>query len=497
MNRLIAPAVTASLLFTGALASAATLTVGPGQTYPKPCAAFAAAQDGDTIEIAAAGNYDGDVCSIQRNRLTIRGVGGLAKIDAAGKNAGGKAIWVITGNDTTVENIEFSGATVPDENGAGIRQEGANLTVRGCYFHDNENGILAGNSPNSTILIERSEFNHNGHGDGQTHNLYINHVAKFIFRYNWSHRASIGHLVKSRAAETHILYNRLTGESDGTQSYEIDVPNGGRTYVIGNLVQQGPQTDNSSMLAYREEGPHADNPSDALFVINNTFVNERGSGGTFVRIGGSTTTPAVLRNNVFQGPGTITDQASAQLDHNYSGATTCLVDAASFDYRLVAGTPCVDGGADPGSDGAMSLMPAFEYLHPMNAASRVNAGAVDIGAYELGGPGGSGGAGGAGGSGGGSAGAGGQGGAAGGAGGSGAGAPGSGGSGGQPGGAGTGTGGGAGTGAGAGSAAGGAPASGASDDGGCGCRVTNDAGSGSKWAFFALAAGLALLRRRR
>ncbi|MEB2325098.1 MAG: MYXO-CTERM sorting domain-containing protein, partial [Sorangiineae bacterium] len=61
----------------------------------------------------------------------------------------------------------------------------------------------------------------------------------------------------------------------------------------------------------------------------------------------------------------------------------------------------------------------------------------------------------------------------------------------------TGTGGGAGTGAGAGSAAGGAPASGASDDGGCGCRVTNDAGSGSKWAFFALAAGLALLRRRR
>src|SRR5687767_9999190 len=52
----------------------ATLQVGPGKTYAKPCAAFAAAADGDTIEIDA-GRYDGDVCAIARNDLTIRGVG--------------------------------------------------------------------------------------------------------------------------------------------------------------------------------------------------------------------------------------------------------------------------------------------------------------------------------------------------------------------------------------------------------------------------------------
>ena len=109
-------------LSTSRLARAATLTVGPGKMYAKPCAAIAAATDGDTIEIDASGGYDGDVCAIAKNRLTLRGVNGRPKIDAAGKNYGGKGIWVISGSDTTVENIEFSGAVVPDKNGAGIRQ---------------------------------------------------------------------------------------------------------------------------------------------------------------------------------------------------------------------------------------------------------------------------------------------------------------------------------------------------------------------------------------
>ena len=68
----------------------------------------------------------------------------MAKLDAAGQASQGKAIWVIQGDDTTVESVVFTGAAVVDKNGAGIRQEGKNLTVRRCYFHDNEDGILAG-----------------------------------------------------------------------------------------------------------------------------------------------------------------------------------------------------------------------------------------------------------------------------------------------------------------------------------------------------------------
>src|SRR6185436_16623544 len=144
----------------GATAWGATRTVGPGKTYAKPCAAIAAAQDSDVIEIDAAGDYAGDVCAIARSNLTLRGVGGRAHIDAAGKAYGGKGIWVIQGANTTVENIELSGAKVPDLNGAGIRQEGAGLVVRNCVFHDNEDGILSGSG--GEILIEGSEFANNG-----------------------------------------------------------------------------------------------------------------------------------------------------------------------------------------------------------------------------------------------------------------------------------------------------------------------------------------------
>ena len=372
-------------LFVGRAARADVLSVGPSGKFPAPCAAFAMAKDGDTVEIDSAGKYVGDVCAVAKSNLTIVGKGGLAKIDAGGMNAQGKAIWIVQGNDTLIEAVEFTGAKVPDMNGAGIRQEGKNLTVRGCYFHDNEDGILAGDVAGSEILIEHSEFDHNGAGDGFSHNLYINHVAKLTFRYNWSHRAVIGHLLKSRAAENYVLYNRITGEADGTSSYELDFPNGGKTYVIGNLIEQGPMTDNPSLLAYIEEGTNPSNASHQLYVVNNTFVNDKGS-GTFLNIA-KDAAPAVVANNVFFGGGTASNQAGALLSHNYTDTAPCLVDPASFDYHLTAGTPCVDGGADPGDGDGFSLLPAKSYVHPTGSAPRSSVGSIDIGAYELGGEG--------------------------------------------------------------------------------------------------------------
>ena len=364
-------------------AQAETLSVGPGQAYAAPCAAVAAAHDNDVIEIDAAGDYGGDVCQIAKNGLTLRGVGGRAKIDAQGKNAGGKAIWVISGHDTTVEDLELSGATVPDQNGAGIRQEGDNLTVRRCYFHDNDDGILSNASPTSQILIEYSEFGNNGFGDGYSHNLYIGNVAKFTLQYSYSHDAKVGHLLKSRAAENYILYNRLSGEQ-GSSSYELDLPNAGTAVVLGNLIEQGPNTQNPNLLAYGEEGTAAGNPGHDLHVVNNTFVNDRPGGGTFVSVGDAVDTAAQLQNNIFSGPGTVTNQANAKLDKNFSGGDPRLSAPASYDYTLQPDSPCIDQGTDAGSVGALSLLPAWQYQHPAAARMRVGVGAVDMGAYEFG-----------------------------------------------------------------------------------------------------------------
>jgi uncharacterized protein (TIGR03437 family) len=365
-------------------ASAATLQVGASRTYKTPCAAIAAAATGDTIEIDAE-TYVADYCTISRSNLKLVGVGGRPRVDAAGAPSNRKAIWVIAGNNTTIENIEFTGARLTEAdgaNGAGIRQEGHNLTVRDCYFHDNDDGILTGADSSSEILIEYTEFAHNGFGDGQSHNMYIGHVGKFTLRFCYTHDAAAGHLIKSRAAENYILYNRITGEN-GTDSYELDFPDGGKTFVIGNLIQQGPKTENPSILAYFEEARQP-NPDNRLFVVNNTFVNGRPNGATFLAI--SAAAPqAVVKNNIFVGPGTLTTQSSMIQANNLITNDAKLADLSKFDYHLRLDSPAFDAGADPGNADSYSLAPDSQYVHPACGEGRKTYnGKIDIGAYELG-----------------------------------------------------------------------------------------------------------------
>lgn len=374
--------VLALLLAAPAVAAGATLRVGPGQPFAKPCAAIAAAANGDTIEVDAAGSYAGDVCTWTKNGLTLRGVNGRPHIAANGQHAQGKAIWVIAGNDTMIENVELSGCTVPDRNGAAIRQEGTNLILRGVYFHHNENGILTSANPASTITIEYSEFSHNGHGDGYSHNLYIGNIGHLVFRHSWSHHAVVGHLLKSRAARNDILYSRLTGETGATASYELSLPNGGLTFVIGNLIQQPATSQNGAMLDYLSEGAGA-NADHRLFVVNNTFVNQR-SAGTFMSIHAGTSQAPLARNNIFHGAGTITSHAGTVLDHNYAGSAALFVDPAQYDYRLLPTAGAViDAGAAPGAGAGQSLQPGYQYVHPAAAALRPVSGPIDIGAYEF------------------------------------------------------------------------------------------------------------------
>ena len=86
-------------------AQPAMLRVGATRELKSPSAAAQIARDGDVIEIDA-GAYDGDAAVWRQHRLTIRGLGGRAHLRANGAHAEGKAIWVIKGNDTTIEGIE-------------------------------------------------------------------------------------------------------------------------------------------------------------------------------------------------------------------------------------------------------------------------------------------------------------------------------------------------------------------------------------------------------
>lgn len=373
---LLLPAVAIAVLFAASV-EAATYRVGPDRKFKRPSEVSGLVKDGDVVEIDA-GEYRRDTTVWRQNNLTLIGVGGRAHLIADGADAEGKAIWVIKGRNTTVENIEFSGASVPDKNGAGIRQEGANLRIINCYFHHNENGILAGGNKDSEILIRNSEFAHNGSGDGQTHNIYIGNIAKLTVSKSYIHHARIGHQVKSRARKTVIEYNRIMDEETGNSSYIIDIPNGGVAVIVGNLLQQGPMTDNWAMISYGAEG--VGNRPGTLYLVNNTLVNDRGS-GIFVDVSRAGE-PARIINNIYVGNGKFV-QGRAESAANLGNKKMRLLDIGNFDYRLTAESPAIDAGIPVGEMDGMTLTPVAQYRHVAAADVRPAEGPMDAGAYEF------------------------------------------------------------------------------------------------------------------
>jgi parallel beta helix pectate lyase-like protein len=379
----------AVLAFSSA-ASAATLEVGPGKTYATPCAAIAAASAGDTVQVDASGNYDGNTCSWTTDSLTIVGVNGRPKIAMDGSPPTmDKGIFTIYADNATIDNFELSGAAFDggtgdgDSNGAGIRHQGTNLTVKNCYIHDNQDGILGAPMTANTgsVTIQNSEFYNNGAGDGYTHNLYLGDYTTVTVEYSWSHHSVVGHLLKSRAYTTYVLYNRLSDEMGGTGSYEIDLPYAGTAYVIGNIIEQSAASQNPAIVTYGEEGTPTGYDTH-LYFVNNTVLNDLMS-GTFVH--NATTTGALLENDIFYGGGTVSDNAADTLTTNYSGASPMFADEATLDVHLLSGSPCINAGTLPGKEGSMSLEPVFEYVQPVSEQARTVVGsAIDIGACELG-----------------------------------------------------------------------------------------------------------------
>ena len=379
-------------------ADAAVLQVGPGKTYTKPSQAYSAAMDGDTIEIAA-GLYLNDPICITKNNLTFRGVGGKAhfKVEgsprpplAKGSGCTGKGIFVTKGNNTTIENLEFSGARNSDRNGAGIRHQGINLIVRGSYFHDNEMGILTANKSEDSVTIMNSEFayNYDRSKSKNPHNVYIGRNKSFTFINNYTHHASIGHTLKTRSALNYIIGNRIMDETDGNASYQIDI-NGGKAYVIGNVVQKGRKAENNTLLNFMV-APKSALPPYEVFVINNTFVSEHVGKGTYVEV--SNKTPGdvnvTLMNNLFVGPATYTEvkapHSTQVANLTLPLSTTELVNIPAYDYRWAANGSGINAGVNPGSASGYSLVPTIEYVHPASGKTRTISGpAIDVGAHEF------------------------------------------------------------------------------------------------------------------
>ena len=305
------------------------IAVGPNRDVRSIAQAARLAQDGDMLEVDA-GDYAGDVAVWPQDRLEIRALGGRVRLLADGRAAEGKAIWVVRGGDLIVDGIDFIGARVPDRNGAGIRVERGRLALRNCGFFDNENGILAANDPGAEIEISGCEFGRNGFGDGFSHNLYVNQIRRLTISGSYFHHARIGHLIKTRAFENHVLYNRLTDE-DGTASYELEFPNGGFARVVGNIIQQSAKTDNPVLVSFGAEGYGG--RRSAIYLVHNTLIDERSDGGIFLRVRDGDRL-IFAANNLALGPGQLERAGAGTYLNNHVATVADFADAARFDFRL-------------------------------------------------------------------------------------------------------------------------------------------------------------------
>ena len=296
----------------GASAHAATIEVGAGKKYKTLAAAAAATRSGDTV-IVYPGTYTSGAVWTASN-ITIRQPLGTTPGKAILRGAvSGKGIFVTKGSNITIDGLRFEYANVSSANGAGIRAEGKNLTVRNSYFYKNQSGILATpySSVRGTLRVENSTFNGNGTTSGQAHSIYANYLDKVIVTGSKFMNGSVGHYVKSRAYATEVT-NSTIDDTYGKASYLIDLPWGGAAKISNNILIKGANASNCcTAIAIGFEGNK--NPAGAISVTSNKFTNKRASTVSFVNnrtttsasVTGNTLTVLAGKVKTLTGPGTV------------------------------------------------------------------------------------------------------------------------------------------------------------------------------------------------
>ena len=284
--------LTALLAFAGP-AHAATLFVGPDATLKTPSAAAAEAVDGDTVEIAPGEYFD---CAIWRaSNLTIEGTGpGVVLTD---KPCEGKAAFIIRGNAVTLRNLTFTRIRVPDQNGAGIRAEGRDLTVEHSRFINNQLGILAGAAMPGTIVVRDCEFADNGARDAGsgTADLLIGRVLRLRVEASHLHGGKGGAAITSDAVRTELAGNHIDAGA-GTPPYVVGVPGGGSLVMDDNTITlaSAPLVPGTVAVAVARDG---DLPAGEVALRHTTLVTEPGASAVLLRNWGDAT-PVLQANTL-------------------------------------------------------------------------------------------------------------------------------------------------------------------------------------------------------
>jgi hypothetical protein len=408
------PAVFAAVLLITNYCSATEWYVGATRTYTLPSQVRNLVADGDTVYLDG-GIYLNDATKWPKKNLKFIGLGtgsNRSILQYSGDIANGKGIFVFESpgisDNPYLENIVFDGARVSDANGgngAGIRFQANNITIKNCRFVNCQNGILEGNGSvtTSNVTILDSEFENNGYQlpndpthSGYEHHIYIGASTDTLLVQNcyFHHPRGQANSIKTRAQRSYILYNLIDEEATGYGSWELNIAQGGMNVIIGNIFIQGTSGANHGIIGYDA----ATNPLEDFYFVNNTVINQySGNIKYFNTVPSSGINTFKIYNNIFASvPGASNtlfstntpaalDSAGNVLSLNYS--TFGFTDISSNDYSLTPlATAAIDQGVNAGATSlAYSLTPAYMYQSNASALmSRITSGsAIDIGAYEF------------------------------------------------------------------------------------------------------------------
>lgn len=387
--------------------------VGPTRIYTVPSAVKNLVADGDTVYIDGA-VYSNDATKWVKKNLKFFGLGTSmvpTVLQYTGDIPNGKGIWVFetagTCDNPYIENITFDGAQVSDANGgngAGIRMQAFNLTVKNCIFKNCQNGILEGGSySGSNVTIENSEFFNNGYNGtnvsyiGYEHNIYISAQTDTLLVRNCYFHDPRGEAnsLKTRAQQSYILYNYID-EAAGNGSWELNLAQGGLIVVTGNVIIQGTSGANHGIISLDA----TTNPIEELYFTNNTIINKYAGSGTtrFMHmVPASGVTVYKFYNNIFASvPGatnvyfsgtvpSVIDTSRNKMSGNYSTFGFVNPSAGNYNLSPTASQAINQGTVCGNTSTGYGLTP--QYMYQANTTSlspRALIGpAIDIGAYEF------------------------------------------------------------------------------------------------------------------
>ncbi|TWX52484.1 hypothetical protein [Colwellia hornerae] len=199
---------------------------------------------------------------IKANNVEIIGEKGVVFDNAAIDN---KAALVLTGKNILVESIECINISVRAGNGACIRFEGENLTVRDLYVHDSESGIMTSTVP-GYVNIEFSIFERLGSRRGYSHGVYIK-ADELNIRYSkFLNTKKQGSSIKSRSKKV-LIENSIIATMDSVDSRAVDMAKYGELIIRNSILQQGNNSSNSQLLAYGLE-----KKAERVFDVNRVEI---------------------------------------------------------------------------------------------------------------------------------------------------------------------------------------------------------------------------------